>query len=155
MAVNDDRNATGTPLRQADLARLPDWNEESCATVSDVAPLLPRFIRFRSAPAFFGMNKNHFNQLIRPRLTAIRIGQQGLAFDRLEMEAAAEEYRRRNGVPVALSERSKPLWEDKRRRGSPEEGSTGISTSSSEERAFAKALERAICGKRRSTSPSE
>ena len=54
------------------------------------------------------MNKNLFNREVRPLLTEIRIGKQGRAFDRLEMEAAAEEYMSRNGHPAA--ERSKP-WD--------------------------------------------
>jgi hypothetical protein len=36
------------------------------------------------------MDKNRFNRELRPRLTEIRIGTQGVAFDRLEMEAAPQ-----------------------------------------------------------------
>lgn len=50
------------------------------------AAIQPRFIRLRDAPQFFGMDKNRFNRDLRPRLTEIRIGKQGRAFDRLEME---------------------------------------------------------------------
>lgn len=57
----------------------------------------PRLIRLRDAPGFFGMDKNRFNAEIRPKLTEIRIGRQGRAFDRLEMEAAADQYKRLNG----------------------------------------------------------
>jgi hypothetical protein len=46
--------------------------------------VVPRFIRLRDAPRFFGMDKNRFNREVRPHLTEIRIGRQGRAFDRLE-----------------------------------------------------------------------
>jgi len=111
-------------------------------------------VRFRDAPGFFGMDKNRFNREIRPQLIEIRIGRQGRAFDRLEMEAAAEEYKSRNGVPVAHLERRKPAWEIKKRQASPSEVGSGMSTSSSEDHAFARALEQAICGKPKGTSPS-
>jgi hypothetical protein len=38
---------------------------------------------------------------VRPFLTEILVGRQGHAFDRLEMEAAAEDYKARNGRPAA------------------------------------------------------
>ena len=69
---------------------------------------LPRFIRFRDAPGYLGMDRNRFNAEVRPVLTEIPIGQQGIAFDRLELEAWAEDYKRRNGRPAA--ERKKP-WD--------------------------------------------
>jgi hypothetical protein len=110
------------------------------------ARLLPRFVRFRDAPAFFGMNKNLFNREIRPQLTEILIGRQGRAFDRLEMEASAEEYRSRNGRPAAA--RSKP-WD--KTEGECQDSSDvvefGTSTRLSTERAFAKALEHATSRK--------
>src|ERR1700722_10899518 len=117
-------------------------------------PVAPRFIRLRDAPRFFGMDKNRFNREVRPRLTEIRIGVQGRAFDRLEMEAAAEEYKSRNGIPVAHSERRKPAWEIRERQDSPSVEGSGMSTNVSEECAFAKALEQAMSGRLRSISPS-
>jgi len=65
--------------------------------------LVPRLIRLRDAPYFFGMDKNRFNREIRPLLTEIRIGKQGRAFDRLDMEAAAETIRPATGVPRLIS----------------------------------------------------
>jgi hypothetical protein len=117
-------------------------------------PVAARFIRLRDAPRFFGMDKNRFNREVRPRLTEIRIGTQGRAFDRLEMEAAAEEYKSRNGIPVAHSERRKPAWEIRERQASPSAVGSGTSTSVSEECAFARALEQAMSGRPRSISPS-
>jgi len=109
-------------------------------------PVAPRFIRLRDAPRFFGMDKNRFNREVRPHLTEIRIGTQGRAFDRLEMEAAAEEYMSRNGRPAA--ERSKP-WDKKEGecQDSNDVVESGTSTKSFTEREFAKALARAIARK--------
>ncbi len=39
--------------------------------------LLPRLIRLRDAPYFFGMDKNRFNREVRPFLTEIQIGHPG------------------------------------------------------------------------------
>jgi predicted DNA-binding transcriptional regulator AlpA len=57
----------------------------------------PRLIRLRDAPAYLGMDKNRFNRELRTKLTEIPIGKQGIAFDRLEMDAWAEQYISRCG----------------------------------------------------------
>jgi hypothetical protein len=114
---------------------------------SDLHPrVAPRFIRLRDAPHFFGMDKNRFNREVRPCLTEIRIGKQGRAFDRLEMEAAAEEYMSRNGRPAA--ERSKP-WDktEGECQDSNDVVESGTSTRSFTEREFAKALAQATAKK--------
>ena len=59
--------------------------------------LLPRFVRFRDAPFYLGMDRNRFNTEVRPYLTKIPIGRQGIAFDRLELDAWVEDYISRNG----------------------------------------------------------
>jgi hypothetical protein len=108
--------------------------------------LLLRFVRFRDAPGFFGMDKNRLNREVRPLLTEIRIGIQGRAFDRLEMEASAEDYRSRNGRPAAA--RSKP-WDktEGECQDSSDVAESGTSTRLSTERAFAKALAQATARK--------
>ncbi|HNP35034.1 MAG TPA: hypothetical protein PKK10_04210 [Woeseiaceae bacterium] len=65
--------------------------------------LLPRFIRLRDAPFYLGMDRNRFNTEVRPYLTTIPIGRQGVAFDRLEMDAWVEEYISRNGRRLKAS----------------------------------------------------
>jgi hypothetical protein len=45
------------------------------------------------------MDPNRFNAEVRPFLTEIPIGIQGIAFDRLEMDAWVDDYRSRNGRP--------------------------------------------------------
>ncbi len=59
--------------------------------------LTPRLIRMRDAPRYVGMDRHNFNKLVRPCLTEVPIGRQGIAFDRLEIDAWIEDYMRRNG----------------------------------------------------------
>ena len=63
--------------------------------------ILPRFIRFRDAPNYLGMDKDRFNAEVRPYLIEIPIGTQGIAFDRLDLDAWADQYRDREGRPGA------------------------------------------------------
>ena len=63
--------------------------------------IMPRVLRLRDAPRYLGMNRNLFNSDVRPFLTAVRIGRQGVAFDRLELDAWWEQYKSRNGRPAA------------------------------------------------------
>jgi hypothetical protein len=62
--------------------------------------LLPRLIRFRDAPFYLGMDRNRFNAEVRPYLTEVPIGKQGVGFDRLELDAWFDEYVARNGRPA-------------------------------------------------------
>ena len=75
---------------EAMLADLP-------ATKVQPAALLPRFIRHKDAPAYLGVDRNKFDAEIRPGLTEIPLGKRSLAFDRLDLDAWADEYKRRNG----------------------------------------------------------
>jgi hypothetical protein len=59
--------------------------------------LLPRFIRMRDAPSYLGMDKNRFNRDVRPLLSAIPIGTQGIAFDRLDLDSWAADSA--TGIP--------------------------------------------------------
>ncbi len=58
--------------------------------------ILPRLIRFRDAPRYLGMDRNRFNAEVRPYVTEIPIGSQGIAFDRLDLDAWVEQYKSRN-----------------------------------------------------------
>jgi hypothetical protein len=59
--------------------------------------LLPRLVRLRDAPGYLGMDRNRFNREVRPYLTTIPIGRQGIAFDRLELDAWVDDYVSCNG----------------------------------------------------------
>jgi len=65
--------------------------------------LLPRLLRFRDAPRYLGMDRNRFNAEVRPHLTKIPIGRQGIAFDRLELDAWVDDYKSRNGRRLKAS----------------------------------------------------
>jgi hypothetical protein len=43
--------------------------------------VLPRIIRHRDAPTYLGMDRNRFDSEVRPYLTEIPIGTQGVGFD--------------------------------------------------------------------------
>ena len=61
--------------------------------------IIPRIIRIRDAPFYLGMDKNRFNAEVRPSLTELKIGTQGIAFDRLELDAWVDELKSRIGKP--------------------------------------------------------
>jgi hypothetical protein len=52
------------------------------ATGSLCGLLLPRIIRFRDAARYVGMDRNRFNSEVRPHLTEIPIGKQGIVLGR-------------------------------------------------------------------------
>src|SRR5580658_4398974 len=137
-------NGAAAPLGVSPSAR--QRPREQCAAIA------PRLLRLRDAPRYLGMDKNRFNREVRPRVTVIPIGIQGVAFDRLDLDAWADEHKRRNGCPAAQSERTKP-WETTERQASPSVVGSGTSTKCSEELAFARALRRTISPKPRSNSP--
>ncbi len=110
---------------------------------------LPRFIRLRDAPLYLGMDRNRFNVEVRPYVTEIPIGEQGVAFDRLDLDAWADDYKSRNGRPG--QPRGDMTWDAKERRVSTSETGSGISTSRSEAADFVKAVERATSEKRNTT----
>ena len=64
-------------------------------------PIAPQLLRFRDAPRYLGMDRNRFNVEVRPHVTQIPIGRQGIAFDRLELDARVEEYKSCNGRPAS------------------------------------------------------
>ena len=104
----------------------------------DVHPrLLPRIVRFRDAPSYLGMDRNRFNAEVRRHLTEIRIGIQGIGFDRLELDAWFEEYKSRNGRPAWKGVKS---WDANEYQASSCGPESGMSTSASSGGEFAKAL---------------
>jgi hypothetical protein len=94
------------------------------------------------------MNKNSFNSLVRPAITTIPIGKRAIAFDRLELDAWAESYCRRNGRPAPKKEGQ--LCRNDELQGSVNGSErvarlSGISTNaSSDSEDFAKALARVM-----------
>jgi len=122
-------------------------------TVQIFETILPRLLRLRDAPLYLGMDRNRFNSEVRPYLTEIPVGKQGVAFDRLELEAWVDQYKSRNGRPG--QPKGELTWDEKERQVSTSKVISGISTNKSGESAFAKALARATSGKRKPILPVE
>ena len=113
--------------------------------------LLPRFIRLRDTAFYLGMDRNRFNAEVRPYLTKIPIGRQGIAFDRLELDAWADQYKSRNGRPGRLH--GERLWDAvEDRPASSKDRAFGTSTNGSKGGEFAKALAQIKSPKRSATS---
>jgi hypothetical protein len=110
--------------------------------------ILPRLIRLRDAAHYLGMDPNRFNAEVRPYLIEIPIGKQGVAFDRIDLDAWVDEYKESNGRPGKQKGAGKP-WDARKSPASLTGKGHGILTRLSEEEEFAKALERAISKKRK------
>ena len=102
--------------------------------------LIPRLIRLRDAPTYVGMDRHRFNKDVRPNLVEIPMGTQGIAFDRLDLDAWVEHYKQRSGRPAASNNRSLEIWDENERQGSTNVVGTGRLTKKSLDAAFAKAL---------------
>ena len=113
--------------------------------------LLPRLIRLRDVPFYMGMDKNRFNAEVRPEITEIPIGEQGIAFDRIDLDEWIDEYKTRNGRPGQL--KGDTTWDGQKRQASTNVVTSGTSTNKSEATDFAKALAKSTSKRRRSTSP--
>lgn len=109
--------------------------------------MLVRFIRLRDAFDYLGMDKNRFNAEVRPYLIEIPIGRQGIAFDRLEMDAWADQYMARNGRPAA--KRRKPWDVEERQDSSKGVGSGTLRRELRGMDAYERARERVITVKQR------
>lgn len=58
----------------------------------DKLSLIPRIIRAKQAPSYLGMSRDVFNKTVRPCVQEFPIGQQGVGFDRLELDQWADAY---------------------------------------------------------------
>ena len=119
-------------------------------------------------PAYLGMDRNRFNAEVRPHLTEIPIGKQGIGFDRLELDAWVDEYVARNGRPARAkgvtswdaneyqaSPSEEELWHiDKRIYGRRICQSTGTPSLDEAERYLAKVMEDARQAEIYSVRPS-
>ena len=111
--------------------------------------LKPRVVRFRDAPAYLGMDRNRFNAEVRPFLTEVPIGTQGIGFDRLELDAWFEDYMSRNGRPAQKGEHA---WDANKSPASFSGPGSGTSTNASSGGEFAKALAQLASKKQSETS---
>lgn len=69
-------------------------------------PVQPRILRASQAPGYLGMCKDEFNKTVRPHVREFPIGQQGVGFDRHELDEWADAYIAANAV---MKEPSQPI----------------------------------------------
>ena len=100
----------------------------------------PRLIRLRDAPNYLGMDRHRFNEEVRPYLIIIPIGEIGIAFDRLDLDAWLDDYKQCKGRPPL---KGRPIWEEKKCQDSLSAGTSGTLTKKSTGAAFQKALDQA------------
>ena len=62
--------------------------------------MLQKFYRRADAAGYLGMSSYTFDRQARPYLTDISIGKQGVAFDRIELDAWADRHKAANGRPA-------------------------------------------------------
>lgn len=113
---------------------------------------LPRILRAGKAPAYLGMSRAAFAEMVRPYVREIRIGIQGVGFDRYELDQWADNYIKTKSVDKASPQDNNPpcsgrpgekQWREKRSPVSTRGTVSGTSTRSSEVLDFKKALEQA------------
>jgi predicted DNA-binding transcriptional regulator AlpA len=107
----------------------------------------PRLIRLRDAPTYLGMDRNRFNSEVRPTLIEIPIGEQGVAFDRLDLDAWVDHYIQCNGRPA----HRRNVWDTNECLDSPVVVASGTSTKKLTDSEFTKVLEQASFERRRNT----
>src|SRR5271157_4660729 len=110
--------------------------------------VLPRLIRLRDAPNYLGMDPNRFNAEVRPYLVEIPIGKQGIAFDRIDLDAWVDQYKTRNGRPGKATKGGES-WVRKSHQDSSKEAMFGISRRKSEQKEFLEALAQVTLRKRK------
>ncbi len=114
--------------------------------------VLSRLIRMRDAPTYVGMDRHRFNKEVRPCVTLIPIGIQGVAFDRLDLDAWIDDYKQRSGRPTVTNSRSIELWDENKRQACTKGARSGTYKSKSSGIAFEKALELSYSQKRSAIS---
>jgi hypothetical protein len=112
---------------------------------------LPRLVLLRDAPFYLGMDRNRCISEVRLCLTEIPIGEQGIAFDRLELDAWADHYKSCNGRPG--QPREGHSWDAKERQASINAVESGTSTRSFLDSELPNLLEQATSTKCRTISP--
>lgn len=111
---------------------------------------LPRFIRLKDAPYYLGMDKNRFNSEVRTGLREIRIGRRGVAFDRVDLDAVADNIKESNGRPA---QKGGNKWDARHRQASLSGTGSGILTSELTAEGFARALELEALRKQKKSLP--
>jgi len=109
-----------------------------------------RLIRLRDAPIYLGMDKNRFNAEVRPMMVEIPIGNHGVAFDRLDLDAWVEHHKDCNGR-LASNNRRRQIWQENVCQGLEKSATFGTLRKKSTVVDFAKVLEQITSKKQKNT----
>jgi hypothetical protein len=113
--------------------------------------LQTRFIRLRDAPYYLGMDRDLFNEIVRPYLIQIPIGERGIAFDRLDLDTWADHYKFCNGRPVAIQPIGEEAWDEEECQDSTDVTVSGTLTKPYKAKDFAKVVTQIISKKQKDT----
>src|SRR5690554_5262128 len=73
------------------------------------AAVAPRFLRAtHEAPAYLGMSRDEFNKTVRPYVREFPIGEQGIGFDREELDAWADAYAEKQAIAKGAAQVNNP-----------------------------------------------
>lgn len=66
--------------------------------------VLPRILRYRSAPGYLGMCRAEFDKTVRPFVKEFAIGARGVGFDRYELDEWADRYIAEHAIDKAAGQ---------------------------------------------------
>lgn len=112
---------------------------ELATQMADHVVIIPRLLRLRDAPAYLGMDRHCFDKMVRPTVKLLRISKQGIAVDRLDLDAWVVHTKQRSDPPAAHQRRRK-TWQKNESQVSTNVEGSGTLTKRSSDVAFAKAL---------------
>lgn len=69
-------------------------NDKKLIANQQLLPFLARVIRAKYAPTYLGMSRDVFKKDVRPHVDKVRIGSQGIGYDRLDIDACWEHCKR-------------------------------------------------------------
>jgi len=101
----------------------------------------PRLLRLRDAPRYLGMDRHRFNIDVRSYVTEIKIGNHGVAFDTLELDAWVDNYKQHHSRPPATQRLD--IWPTNKHSKPTSKVNVTTSTARQEsiDEAYAKALQ--------------
>ena len=136
-------------------ARIERHNQRRAAIMERKDGHVARFQRAKIAgveaqdyDVLFG--RARFNAEVRPHLTEIPIGKQGIGFDRVDLDAWVDDYKSRNGRPGRQPE-GETTWDESEHPVSLNGPASGTSTNRSTGGDFARALEQ-VASKKQNAS---
>lgn len=88
-------------------------------TVKNQSVGLQRFYRLGQAPGYLGVKRDWFDEKVRPYVTEIKDGKKMVLFDRLDLDAWADQYKARNGRLGQRKEKNQCLSGSKNAKGRP------------------------------------